>query len=62
MLWERSIRLLMRQIMADVCEEYPLRVGSLGNLQRVLYRRVRGMRLVTQSVKKQDIQPFELLD
>ena len=53
---QRRIGRRVRQIVADVGEERPLRFHPLHDAQRILHRRMRGMRLVPQRVQKQDVE------
>ena len=59
--WQRGIGGFVRQIVANVREERPLRFQPLNNRKRILHRRVRGMRLVPQRVQKQNVQPSQLI-
>src|SRR4051794_36695144 len=50
----------MRQVMRDVRKEGALGRELFHQAQRVLYRRVRGVRLVPQRVQEKDIQSTQL--
>src|SRR5579871_6613971 len=57
---KRCIRSLVSQIVTNVGEECALRFQLLHDRQRILYGRVRWMRLVSQSIEKQYVQTFQL--
>src|SRR5579864_1430893 len=57
---QRSIRLLVRQIVTNVREKCALRLQPLHDAQRVLHRRMRRVRLVAQCIQKQNIEVFQL--
>src|SRR5580658_6180525 len=52
----------MPQVMANMREERALGFHPLHDAQRILHRRVRGVRLVPQGIQKENIQPFQLLE
>ncbi len=56
-----GVRCFMRQIVANVGEERPLRFQPVDNRQRILHRRVRRMRFVPQRIQKQNVQAFQLM-
>src|SRR5689334_9008544 len=55
------VRLLVRQIMRDVREKGAARLELFHQAQRIRDRGMRGMRAMTERVKKQDVQPAQLL-
>src|ERR1700730_42844 len=52
---------LVRQIVANVREECPLRLHPFHNAQRILHRGVRGMRLVPQRIQKKNVEALQLV-
>src|SRR5215469_10477691 len=51
---------LVRKIVRHVSEERALRLQLFDDLQRILERRVRGMRMVPQRIENQNIEPLQL--
>src|SRR6202041_314107 len=61
MRWQACIGRLMRQIVANMCEERPLSFYPLHNAQRIFHCGMRRMRLVPQGVQKKNVQTFQLM-
>src|SRR5271156_6617969 len=59
---QSSVGGFMRQIVTNMREESPLRLNPLYNAQRILHRRVRGMRFMPQRVQKKNIQSLQLME
>src|ERR1700758_5435984 len=56
---ERSIRPLMRQVMADVSEKHPLGLQAFCDLQGLVHAGMRGMRFVAQGIQEKDVQALQ---
>src|SRR5271156_1125758 len=57
---QSSVGRLVRQIVANMSEERALGLHPLHDAQRILHRRMCGMRLMSQRIQKENIQSFEL--